>query len=389
MKNFTFLLLSVLLISCNSTRKVEKALLTGDYSRAIDLALNQIQKGRDNNKTEEQKVILQKAFEKYQDAQLDKVKFLIETMPSSEEEIYYAYNDLYNIQKDIEPVLPLFHQGKKLKFKFENINADLFEAKQNYAEALYQSGVAFMANNDVMSYRAAYDVFNNLIYLIPNYKDVPQLMFQSKALGIDHVLVKMYNDSEIAIPKRLEEEILNFNTYGLDDIWTVYHASPTEDMSYNYNIDLRFQTIIFSPERIVKREVPVTSQIEVTETQRDRDGNILRDDDGNPLTYTRTENVEAVLYTVSQEKLVSLIAQVSCFLNSTGEKIDDYELDSQFLFTNNFATFDGDKRALSDEQLVLIGGKAVSFPTNEQMLFDAAEDVKNKFKDILKRHNLN
>jgi hypothetical protein len=36
-----------------------------------------------------------------------------------------------------------------------------------------------------------------------------------------------------------------------------------------------------------------------------------------------------------------------------------------------------------------LGGQALPFPTNEQMLFDAAEDIKNKFKSILNRHQLN
>jgi hypothetical protein len=389
MKKTLSILLTIVIFSCNSTKKVERALLTGDYSRAINLALSQIQKGRDNNKTEEQKVILQKAFEKYQNTQLERVEFLNESPSDHPEEIYHIYNNLYATQRDIEPVLPLFHNNKKLKFKFEDITTPLLQAKRNYAEYLYQSAISHMNNDDVLSYRTAYDIFLKLQRLMPDYKDTNRLLIQSKELGTDYVFVQIFNDSEIAIPKRLEDEILNFNTYGLQDEWTVYHANKSDGNPYNFNIDLRFQTIIFSPERIVEKEVPVSRQIEITENQKDREGNILRDSDGNPLTYLREVTVEGILNTITQEKLVSLIAQVDYYNNSNGQKMNDYKLDSQFLFVNNFATFKGDKRALTEEQLLLLGGQAVPFPSNEQMLFDAAEDVKNKFKSILNRHHLN
>lgn len=386
-KYFTFILI-LLIISCNSTRKVEKALLTGDYSRAINLALNQIQKGKDNNKTEEQKVILEKAFKKYQDSQLDRIDFLQSEPSPNVEEIYNTYKDLYLIQKEIEPVLPLYHNDKKLKFKFEDIDSELIIAKQNYAEYLYKSGQTYMKNNDVLSYRTAYSIFEQLQRLMPDYKETNRLMIESAERGRDYVFVEAFNNTEVAIPKGLEAEILDFNTYGLQDQWTVYHANKTDAKPYNFKIDLRFQNIIFSPERIFEKEIPVSKDIQIAENQTDRDGNILRDSDGNPLTYNRNETVEAVLYTVSQEKLVSVIAQVDYIDQQTGQKIDDYKLDSQFLFTNNFATFDGDKRALNDEQLKLIGGEAVPFPTNEQMLYDVAEDIKNKLKSILERHNI-
>lgn len=388
MKRLLFVLVIIFLASCNSTRKVEKALLTGDYTKAISMALNQIQKGRDNNKTEEQKVILKQAYEKFQEFQLENIDYLKSSPSPNVEEIYNAYKDLYFTQKEIQPVLPLYHNEKKLKFKFEDINTELIIAKQNYAEYLYNKAQVYMKNDDVMSYRKAYDIFNQLQDLIPNYKDTNRLMQESADLGTDYVFVETFNNTEIALPKGLEADILNFNTYGLEDQWTVYHANHSDGKPYDFKIDLNFQNIIFSPERILERELPVSREIQITELQKDRDGNILRDDKGNPLTYSISKTVEAIIYKVSQEKLVSVIAQVDYINQENGEKIENFKLDSQFLFANNFATFDGDKRALNDEQIMLIGGEAMPFPSNEQMLYDVAEDIKDKLKSILQRHKL-
>jgi hypothetical protein len=388
MKRNILLFLVAILVSCNSTKRVEKALLTGDYSKAIDLALNQIQKGRDNTKTEEQKVILQKAFVKFQSSQLDRIDFLKSSPTQNEEEMYFLYRDLFATQKNIEPVLPLYHEGKKLKFKFEDINSELIVSKQNYAEYLYRMGQSYMINKDIMSYRMAFNTFDQLQGLMPDYKDANSQMIKAKELGTDYVFVDVFNNTDVALPQGLEDEILDFNTYGMQDQWTVYHANQQDGNPYQFKINLRFQTIIFSPERISEKEILASKEIEIVENQTDRNGNILRDNEGNALTYSRLVNVEGILNTINQEKLVSIIAQVDYVNLETDQKINDHKLDSQFLFLNTFATYDGDKRALNSDQAQLLKGQPVPFPTNEQMLYDAAEDIKNKLKSILQRHQL-
>ena len=83
-------------------------MLSGNYTKAINLALDQIQKGKDNNKTQEQILILQRAFKKYQDNQLNRIKFLKnEQIAENDEAIYQHYKSLYQTQQAIKPVLPL------------------------------------------------------------------------------------------------------------------------------------------------------------------------------------------------------------------------------------------------------------------------------------------
>ena len=364
-------------------------MLSGDYERAISLALNQIQKGKDNKKTDEQKLILQQAFKKYQDEQLDRIKFLNKDETTvNDEKIYQAYKNLYNTQNSIKPVLPLYHKGKKLKFKFEDISSELIEAKQNYANYLYQLGQDYMQKDNTISYRTAFEVFTELDRLIPNYKDTSALIEEAKYLGTDYVFVKAINNTEVSIPEKLEQDILDFNTYGLNDEWTIYHANQQDGNPYQYQINLNFENIIFSPERILEKQKSISNTIEITETQTDRQGRVKTDSLGNELTYKRTIKAEGSLTTINQNKQVSIVAQVDYINLNSAQKINDYKLNSQFLFENIFATFEGDERALDDEQKALLNRRLIPFPSNEQMLFDAAEDIKLKLKSILKKHQL-
>ena len=389
MKNLFFFFFIGILISCNSTKKVEKAMLSGNYQKAMDLAINQIQKGKDNKKTEDQKLILQQAFKKYQNEQLDKIKFLKkDPNTSAEEDIYGMYAELYRTQDAIKPLLPLYYKDKKLKFKFEDISTQLIIAKQKYAEYLYKLGQSFMQKDETLYYRTAYDVFDKLNELIPNYKNVNTLAEEASFLGKDFVYVQALNNSNVSIPKRLENDILDFNTYGLNDQWTVYHANQKDGNPYQFQINLIFENIIFSPERIIEKEKSIDKTIEITEVQTGRDGKVKTDSLGNELITKTRLDANGILTTVAQNKLVSISAQVDYIEMNSSRKINDYKLDSQFIFENVFAYFEGDERALDKEQKVLISNQAVPFPSNEQMLFDAAEDVKLKLKSILQQYPL-
>lgn len=389
MKRIYILLILTLFLGCNSTKKVEKAMLSGDYDKAINLALDQIQKGKDNNKTQEQILILQQAFKKYQDNQLERIKLLQkEQRAENEEAIYQYYKSLYQTQQAIKPVLPLYYDGKRMKFKFEDISSELIMAKQNYAEYLYQLGNSYMSNKEIMAYRSAFDVFNELNQLMPNYKDTTNLMDESLALGIDYIIVKAFNNTGVSIPKALEQDILDFNIYGLQDQWKVYHANQEDGNPYQFQINLVFENIIFSPDRLIEKEIKVEKNIEITETQTNSDGKVKKDSLGNEINLKRNITVEGMLNTITQNKTVAIVAQVDYINLEDNQKINDYKLDSQFLFENVFAKFEGDERALDAQQKKLLKGQLLPFPSNEQMLFDASEDIKLKLKSILRRHEL-
>ncbi|NBC57565.1 MAG: hypothetical protein GVY05_04685 [Bacteroidetes bacterium] len=387
MKKLFLLILLAIMVGCNSTKRVKKAMLSGEYDKAINLAIKQIQKGKDNKKTEEQIVILEQAFKKYQDDKLKNIK-LLQKDPTAqvEKKVYENYLDLYRTQRSIKPLLPLYKNDKKVKFKFKDISSELILAKKEYAEYLYNQGQSYMQKGEKQSYRTAFDILNQLNQIAPDYKNTNQLLDEASFLGKNFVFVKAYNDTDVSIPESLESDILDFNTYGLDDQWTVYHANKKDGNPYQFQINLIFETILFSPERIIEREKSIEKTVNITEIQTNRNGEIKTDSLGNELTIEKNIKASGLLTTVSQNKTVSIAAQVDYINMDTGQKINDFKLDSQFVFENTFASFNGDERALSEEQKLLLNNKAVPFPSHEQMLFDASEDVKIKLKSILKRH---
>ena len=52
-----------------------------------------------------------------------------------------------------------------------------------------------------------------------------------------------------------------------------------------------------------------------------------------------------------------------------------------------YANHRGDKRALESSYLDLLRLRVVSFPTNEQMIYDAGQDLKERLKSIITQNN--
>ncbi|MGK0308951.1 MAG: hypothetical protein ACI8RP_001918, partial [Urechidicola sp.] len=60
-----------------------------------------------------------------------------------------------------------------------------------------------------------------------------------------------------------------------------------------------------------------------------------------------------------------------------------HPIESGFIFENIYATFLGNRRALNKEDIALTRNEPLPFPTNEQMVFDTGEDLKNRLKQII------
>ncbi|WCC45561.1 hypothetical protein PJW08_05780 [Tenacibaculum finnmarkense] len=149
MKKTTLLLLfiSFVTLSCNSLKTTEKALNTGDYEKAIALSIKKLAKNKYKAKNQPYVITLQNAFFKATNRDLEKIDYLKKEANSANlEAIYTLYHRLKNRQEKIKPLLPLtdVSTGKIVDFNLVNYDTNIIEAKENYADYLYQKGVRLL-----------------------------------------------------------------------------------------------------------------------------------------------------------------------------------------------------------------------------------------------------
>ncbi len=394
MKKILLYSVLVLLCSCSGVKRTQEALNTGNYDRAIQRAIDNIAENKNKKGNQPFIAMLEEAYKKNTERELKHIKFLKKDgNPANFEEIYTTYSRLRSIQQQIRPLLPLelFDENRTAQFTFKDYDNNLLAAKDKLSVYLYDNAISLLENAVYKAdYRKAYQDLKYLEELNPNFKDAVQKMDIAYRKGIDYVMVEMNNSTDKVIPVRLEEELLNLNTFGLNDLWTEYHTNKITDQEYDYVMEVAFQDINISPEQINERQIIKEKQIkDGFKYARDQNGNVVKDSLGNKIKIDNFKTVKADFYQFTQFKSAQVTGVVSFTDLRKQQQINQYPLASEFVFEHVYANYDGDKRALDNDLISLLQLARVPFPSNEQMVYDAGEDLKNNLKNILQRQRFN
>lgn len=394
MKKILLLSIFLSIIACSGVKKTQEAINVGDYDTAMNLALEKLRENKNKKNNQPYVLMLEEAYAKATSRDLDHIKFLVkENNPENYEAIYEAYEKLKFRQQQIKPLLPLViaDHGRNAKFKFVDYSDEIIAFKNKTSDYLYEKASNILRSGRTkQDFRVAYEDFEYLNRINPNYRNIVDKMEEAHYKGIDYVQVSLFNDTEMVIPRRLEEDLLSFNSYGINDFWTIYHSNPQSNLKYDYEMDLAFKQINISPEQIKEREIIKEKQIkDGWKYATDNSGNKLKDSLGNYIKIDNFKTIRCVFYEFTQTKFVEVVGDINFKETNSQQTINSYPLASGYKFIHQFATFKGDRRALDNSLLPLLDLRRVPFPSNEQMVYNAGEDLKAKLKGIISRHKFN
>jgi len=389
-----YLSVIVFLIACGGVKKTQEAINTGNYQQAINSALRNLADNKDKKGNQPYVLMLEEAFSKNMERELQNISYLEKDgNPANLEAIYKGYSQLKNIQQRIRPLMPLYlrDEGRDARFNFKNFDEDIIDSKDRLSEYLYDNALSLFKNaSGKLDYRRAYEDFRYLNEINPGFANTKEQMELAYQKGLDFVKVKMINDTQMVIPNRLEEELLNFNTYGLDDLWTQYHSNPLSEIKYDYEMQVEFKDINISPEQVNEKQFIKEKQVvDGYKYLEDENGNLVKDSLGNEIKVDNFKTVTCNYYQFTQQKLAQVTGTVSYIDLQTRQPLNTYPLSSEFVFQHVYANYNGDKRALDNNLVALLNLGAVPFPSNEQMVYDAGEDLKARLKEIVVRHRFN
>jgi hypothetical protein len=207
--------------------------------------------------------------------------------------------------------------------------------------------------------------------------------------GLDFVIVSIENQTHQIIPHRLEDDLLNFDTYGLNQFWTVYHSNTDTNIDYDFAMQLQLKQINISPERINERQFLREKEIiDGWEYELDGDGNVVKDSLGNDIKIDKIISVKCRFFEYEQFKSTQVVADVVYIDLKSKQLIETFPIESEFVFENLYARIRGDKRALNKKDRKILRNSRVPFPSNEQMVYDTGEDLKLKLKDIINSYRI-
>ena len=386
MKKITTLFIALFLLSCG-VKQTQSMLSNGDYDGAINRALDGLRTNKNSKGNQDYVYLLEEAFAKAKERDLNDLSLLIkEKNPANLEKIYNLYNQLHNRQDRIRGVLPLMllKENRNAIFPFNDYSNELIASKADLSIYLYNNAKKLLASKNKLVIREAYDDLAYLDKLNPNYNDVRSLMDQAQFRGTDFILVSTKNDTQMVIPVRLQDDMLDFSTYGINDKWTVYHNKKQSNITYDFAMIVNFREIKISPEQVREKQFIKEKQIkDGTKPLLDSNGVQVKDSDGKPMVVDVMKTITASVYEFTQYKSVQTTAKVEYMDLNSKQLIDAYPLSSEFVFSYIYANYNGDKRACEQDYYQYFDRRAVPFPTNEQMVYDSGEDLKAKLKTII------
>ncbi|MDT0539952.1 MULTISPECIES: hypothetical protein [Croceitalea] len=394
MKKLLLISIAFVLAACGGAKKTQEAINSGNYTTAINKALKELKNNKTKKGNQKFVLMLEEAFDKNTTRELEKITFLEkEGNPANLEKVYNGYLQLKDIQGRIGSLLPLpiYEENREANFKMNNYDTKILNTKSSLSEYLYANATDLLENaSNKLDYRQAYDELKYLNDINPGYFDTAKKMDEAYQKGLDYVKVEVTNDTEQIIPKRLEEELLDFNTYGINNFWATFHSSPMENVAYDYALELDFNQINISPEQVNETQIIKEKLIkDGFEYVLDDNGNVAKDSLGNDIKVDKFKKVTCDFYRFTQLKTAQIGAKVNFKDLQSGQVVNSYPLSSEFIFEHIYANYQGDRRALDNSLVALLDLAAVPFPSNEQMVYDAGEDLKARLKDIVRRNNFN
>jgi hypothetical protein len=386
MKRTILLLLTLFLFSCG-VKQTQSMLSNGDYDGAIERALDGLRTNKNAKGNQDYVYLLEEAFAKAKERDLNNLSLLIkEKNPSNFEKIYNLYIQLHTRQDKIRGVLPLklLKENRNALFPFSDYSNEVVASKADLSTYLYDNSKKQLSSKNKLILRQTYDDLVYLDKLNPDYKNVRELIDIAKFKGTDFVFVSSKNETNMVIPFHLQDDLLDFSTYGINDKWTEYHNKKQNEISYDFALVVNFREIKISPEQVREKQFIKEKQIkDGTKPLLDSNGVQVKDSEGKPMVVDVMKTITANIYEFTQFKSVQTTAKVEFHDLNTNQLIDAYPLTSEFVFNYIYANYNGDKSACEQDYFQYFDRRAVPFPTNEQMVYDSGEDIKAKLKAII------
>ncbi|RLD88328.1 MAG: hypothetical protein DRJ09_08645 [Bacteroidetes bacterium] len=103
------------------------------------------------------------------------------------------------------------------------------------------------------------------------------------------------------------------------------------------------------------------------------------------IKKTKYTTIKAYVTQLHMNKKAQVKGTLDYYDNRTGQLIKTFPISTEFIFDYYYATFEGEKEALSKESMELIKNRLVPFPTNPEIVFDTSDELKSIAFNKIKR----
>lgn len=356
MKNLIPIIAIIFLSSCSSGKKqFEK----GNYEASVSTAVNRLQKSPGNKKA---RATLKKAYPMAQKVHLNRIKslrnsqdrFKWDMITASYGRLNQMYNEIWRCPACLE-VLP----------NVQNYRSEFEDAAVLAADERYDAGIQELAKGTRESAIAAYRHFQRVQQLRPNYKDTPRKLEESRYYATLKVIV-----DQIPVHSRslgLSHEFFQNQLYefvqrgGLNEFVRFYSPAEADKEGLNqpdHIVVMQFddfvvgQSYFKESSRQITKDSVVVGKVDIDGESKDVYGTV------------EAEYTEYSKYLDSRGLL-----DLKIYDARTNRILFQRKMAGDYQWLSQWASYQGDKRALSSEELERANSKEAPSPP-PQFLFE-------------------
>ena len=368
---YTTFIISLLLMACSTGKKAYER---GDYYNATLQAVNRLRSNPDSKKAlNAVKDSYPMALNYFQ----GKVDYAINTnSPFKYTEIVDYYEKMNRMSDEISrcPAAMNF---------FPNINyytTELFDARQQAAEEQYTAGLANEKLNTRLSWKDAYFNFLNADNFVPGYRDVSDRMPNAKFNATLKVIVE-----QIPVPLKYQ---LTSDFFLNQIIENLLSNRPNEFVDY-YSPESARKAGITYPDQVLRMNFDefTIGQVYDKETVQEfsRDSVEVGSVDMPNGTKKKVYNtVKAKLTTYHRELISNGVLDVTIIDLPNNNVVSQRKFPGQFIWFTEWGSFNGDERALNNNQLALCKKRPASPPGPQDLFVEFTKPIYNQVTPFLK-----
>jgi len=368
-----FILSILFSAGCSSSKK---QLSKGNYDAAIDKAVKELRRDRDDEK---QIQILSESYRIANELDNERIRYLkMEGRANSWDEIYQIYQALSSRQTLVRTVMPLNLNGSPVDFPYVDYISDMVEAKRKAADFYFAHGNQLMEGKIKENYRQAFGEFLRAKQYMGDYPGIDNKIEEAKYKGMSRVFVSVQNSSIIKFPPEFEQDMLALDLPSLNSEWVEYHTrNLNNNTDYDYFVNVNIKNVAVSPDQTLQKDSIVKRDIDDGfEYKLDKKGNVMRDTLGNDIKIRKYKTLQCALVETIQLKACRIDGDVDVIQVNPNKVLKKDPIGAQSNFENVSSRAIGDTQALSPELLSRTKKQPVPFPTDLDMVIMCSENLK-------------
>ena len=287
-------------------------------------------------------------------------KLLLTGQPDIWSKVYQYYVRLENRQKLVSGLPEKAKQAAA--FEFADYSKERAEAKHNACAYYYAHGQKLLESDKPEDARLAYFDFINVARLDPSFRNRDREIRKAIIKAATHVEFEMQNRTQKVVSAAMIEQL---SVIVWDFKKAKYGQLKPEKTDDSFTFILR----------VILDEISVgNDQIKELQYQEERD--VYRD--GQVV-----DTLKCLVTETRQLKKARLSGSLEYVDKNTGNAVNKVPIIVESVFSNAYASLQGDTEAAGDDTRKLLMSKRAPYPSNEQMILDATEEFTKKAREVI------